>query len=525
MRFRAAVVGSFLLMMSVGCSGPREELESAELKAAGETVSVEAHNAPRECVKAAERLETGAALNLREGPSSTSRVLLTMPEGMELSISGASACPESGYYPVRFGAFTGWAYGAHLRTSTLEAALSAENTRDEAMARAQSGMGFSYWWGHGRWLESGVTSSTAGSCSGSCGDCIHSGSYGADCSGFVAKVWVVPSDNTSLSTNSHPYSTYDFENGSYGWHTIDRGSTQRADAMVYNDGSGHIFIYEKGDRWGSMYAYECKGCADGCDYNIRTASSAYKAISRDGITDALPEPSDTFTGRWYLRDFLSAGPNNIPGIAYGGTGDIPRVGDWDGNGYDTVGVFRGGVWYLRNANTSGPHTVPSFTFGSATDIPLVGDWNGDGIDTIGVFRSGNWYLRDFNSAGANNIPGFTYGGAGDIPVVGDWNGDGIDTVGVYRNGVWYLRDFNSAGGNNIPSFTYGGPGDIPVVGDWNGDGIDTVGLVRNGVWYLRNANSAGPHTISSFGYGAPTSDIFLVGDWNADGLDSVGVAR
>ncbi|HZI07958.1 MAG TPA: SH3 domain-containing protein, partial [Archangium sp.] len=303
-------------MMSVGCSGPREQaLESAELKAADETVAVEAIEAPRECVKAQARLETGAALNLREGPSSTAPVLLTMPEGSELSISGASGCPENGYYPVRFGGFTGWAYGAHLRTSTLEAELSADNSRDEAIARAQSGVGYSYWWGHGRWLETDPTSTTRGSCVGACPSCTHSGSYGADCSGFAAKVWVVPSTNNNVSVDLHPYSTYHFENEYHGWHNVTRGSVLRADAMVYNDGGGHIFIYEKGDPWGSMYAYECKGCEEGCVYNIRSAGSAYKAISRDGIVDSLPSPSTSFSGRWYLRDFNSAGANNIPGIA------------------------------------------------------------------------------------------------------------------------------------------------------------------------------------------------------------------
>ncbi|WP_331114573.1 hypothetical protein, partial [Archangium sp.] len=445
MRFRAAVVGSFLLMMSAGCSGPREEaLESAELKAADETVPVEALAAPRECVKTTERLETGAALNLREGPSSTARVLLTMPEGLELSISGASACPENGYYPVRFGAFTGWAYGAHLRTSTLEAELSAENSRDEAIARAQSGVGFSYWWGKGRWLETGATSTNKGSCTGSCPSCTHSGTYGADCSGFAAKVWVVPSTNNVLSVEQHPYGTVHFANEYYGWHNVARGSALRADAMVYNDGSGgHIFIYEKGDPWGSMYAYECRGCADGCVEGYRTASSAYKAISRDGIVDSVPDPSTSFTGRWYLRDYNTAGANNIPGIAYGGAGDIPKVGDWDGDGTTNIGVYRAGVWYLRTLNSTGSHNIASFAYGGGTDIPLVGDWDGNGTDTVGVYKSGVWYLRNSTSAGSHTIASFAYGGGTDIPVVGDWDGDGTDTVGVYRGGVWYLRNSNT----------------------------------------------------------------------------------
>ena len=66
---------------------------------------------------------------------------------------------------------------------------------------------------------------------------------------------------------------------------------------------------------------------------------------------------------------------------------MPVVGEWDGDGIDTVGVVKSGVWYLRNANTAGAHTIPSFAYGAyATDKPVVGDWNADGTTTIGVAR-------------------------------------------------------------------------------------------------------------------------------------------
>src|SRR5262249_62153135 len=67
------------------------------------------------------------------------------------------------------------------------------------------------------------------------------------------------------------------------WHTISRGSLTKADALVYNqNGAGHIFIYSSGDGWGSMYAYECKGCSYGCVAGYRTAGSAYHGIRRPG---------------------------------------------------------------------------------------------------------------------------------------------------------------------------------------------------------------------------------------------------
>ena len=40
------------------------------------------------------------------------------------------------------------------------------------------------------------------------------------------------------------------------------------------------------------------------------------------------------------------------------------------------------TFYLRNSNTSGGPDV-QVRFGASSYVPLVGDWNGDGKDTIG----------------------------------------------------------------------------------------------------------------------------------------------
>ena len=177
-------------------------------------------------------------------------------------------------------------------------------------------------------------------------------------------------------------------------------------------------------------------------------------------------------------------------LMFGMTGDIPVVGDWNGDGISKIGVFRNGNWYLdsngNNAWDAG--SDGAYTFGMAGDIPVVGDWNGDGISKIGVFRNGNWYLdsNGNNAWDAGSDGAYTFGMTGDIPVVGDWNGDGISKIGVFRNGNWYL----DSNGNNTwdagsdGAYTFGMAGDIPVVGDWNGDGISKIGVFRNGNWYV-----------------------------------------
>ncbi len=131
------------------------------------------------------------------------------------------------------------------------AVLSAPGARAEppSMTRAQvvdlgrTGLGYSYWWGHGRWRWDGTQH---GTCSGSgCPDsCTHSGSYGADCSGFVGKAWQVPSAS-DVTHDWHPYSTWHFVNQSDHWDHIDRGACTAADALVYNEsGAGHIVLVE-----------------------------------------------------------------------------------------------------------------------------------------------------------------------------------------------------------------------------------------------------------------------------------------
>jgi len=74
---------------------------------------------------------------------------------------------------------------------------------------------------------------------------------------------------------------------------------------------------------------------------------------------------------------------------------------------------------------SAPPTI-IFNFGQPGDIPVVGDWNGDGIDTVGIYRHYPlWGGAQF--ALSNSLSGppevvFNYGKDGDIPVVGDWDG-------------------------------------------------------------------------------------------------------
>jgi hypothetical protein len=260
------------------------------------------------------------------------------------------------------------------------------------------------------------------------------------------------------------------------------------------------------------YPIVCSGGSDN-DYNFSysngTLTVSYAKHGPD--TTGVFRPSN---GALYLKNINATGFADIQ-INYGLPGDYPVVGDWDGNGTATIGIYRNGNFYLRNSNTIGFADIV-FAFGAPGDQPIAGDWNGDGIDTIGVYRSstGTFYLRNSNTPGAPEMS-FSLGNPGDVGIAGDWNGDGKDTTGVFRpsNGALYLKNKNETGYADI-QINYGLPGDKPVTGDWNGDGIDTIGIYRNGSFYLRNSNTIGFADIV-FALGI-NGDMPIAGNW--DGL-------
>ena len=172
-----------------------------------------------------------------------------------------------------------------------------------------------------------------------------------------------------------------------------------------------------------------------------------------------------------------------------------------------IGIFRKeagfGFWYLDNNSNGhwdgcGSDGCHGPLGGFPGDIPLVGNWDGNG-KKIGIYRQGNWFF-DYNGNAVWDdcnvdlcIEGFG-GSPGDIPVVGDWSGEGITQIGLYRHGSWVLDNGNGileeCGVDTCLGPFGGSPGDIPMVGDWTGDGSSKIGIYRNGQWFL-DANGNG----------------------------------
>jgi subtilisin family serine protease len=247
------------------------------------------------------------------------------------------------------------------------------------------------------------------------------------------------------------------------------------------------------------------------------------------------------TSTWIMRHWSTFDPNYLfvsYGSGFGAEQDMPVAGDWDGDGDDTVGVWRQGVteaqFRLRNSNSAGAPDL-TFTYGDVAtmyydDWPVVGDWDGDGDDTVGVWRSASggalssFLLRNSNSAGSADysIPWGKH--STDLAVVGDWDGDGDDTVGIWEKSTntFWLRSSNAPTGWTYQTVQFGHSeapyNDIPVAGDWDGDGDDTVGVYRRqwGLFILRNSNAAGAADEYQVQWGAPAAPTYdwpVVGNW------------
>jgi hypothetical protein len=197
-------------------------------------------------------------------------------------------------------------------------------------------------------------------------------------------------------------------------------------------------------------------------------------------------------------------------------GDVPVVGDWNGDRRTDVGAFgRQPVSAVfRERMPNGASYAASF--GKPTDQPVVGDWNGDGQSDLGVFSPSTAVFALEKPGGRQTS--FTFGKPGDVPIAGDWNGDGLTDVGVFRPSkhTFFLR--GPAG--NFSSRVFGTVSSLPVAGDWDGDGRWEVGVYdqATATFTLSMANGR----TSKFRFGRSTS-VPAIGFWNGDAISDLGV--
>jgi hypothetical protein len=191
----------------------------------------------------------------------------------------------------------------------------------------------------------------------------------------------------------------------------------------------------------------------------------------DGVdTPGMYRQSDGFV---YLRNSNTQGNADIR-FFFGDPGDVPLAGDFNGDGCDTVSIYRPSEarFYIINQlgeNNGGLGAADTdYLFGNLGDKPFVGDFNGNGTQTVGLHResTGLVYFRNSHTQG-NADADFIYGDPGDRIVASDWNSDGADSPALFRpsNTTVYFRYTNTQG-NADAQFVFGQPDWLPVAGNF-----------------------------------------------------------
>lgn len=304
---------------------------------------------------------------------------------------------------------------------------------------------------------------------------------------------------------------------------IDTQGSGLTATIVSTPGHGTVSLNANGSFVYTHNGTTGDGGTDGFTYQARGANGVLSNIATVSITiGADPEPFpvhltglvDPSQGKWHLYDVWG---NLTTSFFYGNPGDYPIMGDWDGDGIETPGMYRqsDGYVYLRNSNTQGIAHI-RFFFGDPGDIPIAGDFNGNGFDTVSIYRPSNQTFYIINELGKNDGGlgpadfSYVFGNPGDKPYVGDFNGNGQETVGLHREttGLVYYRNSHSTG-NADNQFLFGDPGDRLVAGDWTGNGVFTPALFRpmNTTMFFRFTNSQGNANIQFIP--SPTNSTWL----------------
>jgi VCBS repeat protein len=189
---------------------------------------------------------------------------------------------------------------------------------------------------------------------------------------------------------------------------------------------------------------------------------------------------------------------------WGTTGDVPMVGDIDGDGKADLIVWRPstGTWFWLTSTSGYDYTsAHALAWGTAGDVPLLGDFDGDGKADLTVWRgsSGIWFWLTSSTGYAYGSLGARQWGSqslGDRPMIGDFDGDGRADLTVWRasSGTWFWITsstgyaYSAAGARQWGSQSQG---DVPMLADLDDDRRSELIVWRpsSGIWFSLTASS------------------------------------
>ena len=226
-------------------------------------------------------------------------------------------------------------------------------------------------------------------------------------------------------------------------------------------------------------------------------------------------------GTWYILNT----DNTLTEQAWGGAGDKPVQGDYDGDAKADFAVFRPSntIWYIMRSRFLG---VTSFQWGLSTDEPVPGDYDGDGLTDAALRRGSTWYIRQSSDPTGTSIITQQWGADTDLAVPADYDGDGRTDIATFRpaDATWtILKSSSPADAPETITQQWGESGDLPQIGDFDGDNVTDFATFRpsDGVWRILSSFDG---TTIEQQWGAPT-DKPAPGDYDGDGRTDIGVVR
>ncbi|MBX3297054.1 MAG: VCBS repeat-containing protein [Acidobacteria bacterium] len=232
------------------------------------------------------------------------------------------------------------------------------------------------------------------------------------------------------------------------------------------------------------------------------------------------------TGVWWV---LGGPGSQQTSFQWGGTGDKPVPGDFDGDGKTDFSIYRGstGEWWIYR---SSDNTSTTIAFGQAADLPAVGDYDGDGRSDAALYRgaNGTWYITRSSDSSSYQVQ---FGLSSDVPAPGDFDGDGKADIAVYRSSNTTFYTYRSSD-LTVESTNINSTG-TPVPADYDGDGKANYAVRSGSDWKI---SSAFPNIITGSGTPQSSESVYTVSwqdggdkavqnDYDGDGIVDIAVWR
>jgi YD repeat-containing protein len=226
------------------------------------------------------------------------------------------------------------------------------------------------------------------------------------------------------------------------------------------------------------------------------------------------------------------------GVQFGnqGLGDVPMVGDVDGDGRADLIVWRAstGVWYWNLSSTSYT-SGGNLALGTSGDQPLLGDFDGDGKVDFAVWHPAtgtySWTTSSSNY-GSLGTQQWGSNALNDKAMLADIDGDGKSDFVVWRpgTGTWYylLSSTNYVYGDSRV-FGDQSQGDQPLLGDFDGDGRADLAVWRTngGLWrWVTSSSGYDTSQVTEHQWGSSAyGDVPVIADIDGDGKADLVVWR